>query len=107
MLLKEYLRNEEIFVNQNLEYLKEIENIKKEIVEKDFLFSVMQISVLRFQDDLLVREGWNMQLVIEKEKLQIELCEVVKNFEVLQGVVLFVQRDLQEVEVKVVDLVIV
>lgn len=107
MLLKEHLRNEEILVNQNLEHLKEIENTKKEIAEKDSLFSVMQTSVLRLQDDLSVREGRNMQLAIEKEKLQIELCEVAKNSEALQGVVSSVQRDLQEAEAKVVDLAIV
>lgn len=37
----------EIFVKQNLKYVQESDDIRKEFGDKDFMFGVMQISILR------------------------------------------------------------
>lgn len=104
MLLEKHMVNEKILAIQNFEHMQEIDNIRKEISEKDSLSSVMQSRVSKLQDELSASECRSMQLVMEKENLQIQLSELAKISENLQRAVSSVQRDLEEADAKVVEL---
>ncbi|XP_024380241.1 uncharacterized protein [Physcomitrium patens] len=104
LLLIEQEEKMEILVKQNLKHVQESDDTRKELGDKDFMFGVMQTSILRLQDVVSASEARGAHLVSEKEQLQIQLSDSVEISIALEALISKVQRKMEEADTKVVEL---
>ena len=102
--VREHMHEFELLLSHNQRWMLDLDEARKEIINKDQALLEMQNEFMKVQEELVQCEDRRLRLDVEKGKLEIQVTESGEALEALREKVTLITEQLQVSEGKVVEM---
>jgi predicted nucleic acid-binding Zn-ribbon protein len=102
--VREHMHEFELLLSHNQRWMLDLDEARKEIINKDQALLEMQNELMKVQEELVQCEDQRLRLDVEKGKLEIQVTESGEALEALREKVTLITEQLQVSEGKVVEM---